>query len=962
MRVRVLGDVDVVDEAGLTVHLPGVAQRRVIALLALQAPAGVPIDRLADVCAVSPGAIRTTTTRLRRLVGADTITTLGHGYALVRTTIDADEFERLVDDARARDGLAAVSAFDAALSLWRGDALAEFASEDWARPTAVRLEEIRAGAFEDRAEVLLRLGEHVRAAAELSTHIAAFPLRDRARGLLMRSLAAQGRHTEALRAYQAYRVFLADEVGVEPSDTLRELDRRISGGWRDDVPARPVAVATPSRPTNLPASPSTFVGRTRELGELRSQIETHQLVTILGTGGVGKTRLALETARAADWAADGTWLVELGTLRDGAGVTPSVAAILRADMQGGETLESSIVNWCAANRALIVLDNCEHVLDDVARLARAILAGRPMSRLLVTSREPLMIEGERIVALGPLALPAGPDDDSEAVQLLVSRARDEAPQFDPNADRQALVEICVRLDGIPLAIELAAARMRSLSPTDVVERLHDRFRLLTGGRRTATERQKTLRATVEWSYQLLDEQQRSCFEHLAVFAGTFTLADAVAVVTPDADDWTVLDQLSALVDRSLVVRTPDDRYRLLETLRSFGEERAAARGTADDTQRAHARWFRAKSEASLSNVFGPHEGTAVRGLLEQLPDYDLAMATALEVGDATSAIDIAQNLYHALMRTQMGPMASMSSVGRLLTELRWEEPNFGWPAPLPTATVVRALDLGSGWAYAMRSDRETARRLAAQAIGIDHTDGFAHGIVSHTALIAGEVDVALEHAALALQHASDPGRRLMASLYLGYALAAAGRLDEARQVAVEVAEWSERAESSVGSAWAHLLKGTIERPVHPQVALQHLATAATLANESGSPVALHFIQRQRIALLIDASILDARDVLRDVLTRARATGDRGNLPMFLTAAVTILHRLGDTEAASRIIAHVEVIAIDPGEADQLDRTVAELRAALGSRFEDVVQGSKLTSINDVLALAIAALEQGPNDP
>ena len=181
------------------------------------------------------------------------------------------------------------------------------------------------------------------------------------------------------------------------------------------------------------------------------------------------------------------------------------------------------------------------------------------------------------MALGPLALPSGPDDDSDALELLVSRARDEAPQFDPDADRQALVEICVRLDGIPLAIELAAARLRSLSPTDVVERLHDRFRLLTGGRRTAIERQRTLRATVEWSYQLLDEQQRSCFERLAVFAGTFALADAVAVVGPDTDDWTVLDQLSALVDRSLVVRVPDRRYRLLETLRSFGEERAAVR-------------------------------------------------------------------------------------------------------------------------------------------------------------------------------------------------------------------------------------------------------------------------------------------------------------------------------------------------------------------------------------------------
>jgi predicted ATPase/DNA-binding SARP family transcriptional activator len=922
------------------------------------------MDRLADVCSVSPGAIRTTTTRLRRLIGAATIDTTDNGYVLRHTGLDADEFERLVAVARAGDGHAAVAAFDAALALWRGNALAEFASEDWARPTAVRLEEIRAGAFEDRAEVLIGLGEHVRAVAELTVHIAAFPLRDRARGLLMRSLAAQGRRTEALRAYQTYRRFLADEVGVEPSDTLCELDRRISSGWRDDVPVIPTPVAAPSArpPTNLPTSPSTFVGRTREIAELRGQMDAHQLITIFGTGGVGKTRLALETAATADWAVDGTWIVELGMLRDGAGVPGAVAAILRADQQSGETLESSIVRWCTANRALIVLDNCEHVLDDVARLVSAILAGRPMSRLLATSREPLMVDGERIVALGPLALLGGPDGDSEAVQLLVDRAQDEASQLDLLGDRQALVEICHRLDGIPLAIELAASRMRSLSAAEIVERLHDRFRLLTGGRRTATERQKTLRATVEWSYQLLDEAQRSCFERLAVFAGTFNVADAVAVVGPDADDWPVVDQLSALVDRSLVVQSPDHRYRLLETLRSFGEERAVARGIAGETQRAHARWFRAKSSAALDSVCGPREVAVAHELLEQLPDYDLAMTTAFEDGDAASAIEIAQNLYHALMRTEMGPMSGMSAISRLLAELRWDDPNLGWPEPLPAATVVRALEFGTGWMLAMRGDRQTARRLAARAIRIDPTSSFAHGFTSRIASIEGEVDQALQHAEVAVQHAVDPVRRLLASLYLGYALAAADRVGEARQVAAEFAEWTDQSEWPVGLAWAHLLAGTIERRVRPQVALRNLADGAKLASDIGAPVALHFIQRQRIALLIDVSLRDASDVLGEVLTRARMTGDRGNLPMFLADAVTILHRLGVPETAARISGHVEVTAIDPDEALQLNRTVAELQVALGSRFKSVVRESELTSINDLLALAITALERGSDDP
>ncbi len=349
-------------------------------------------------------------------------------------------------------------------------------------------------------------------------------------------------------------------------------------------------------------------------------------------------------------------------------------------------------------------------------------------------------------------------------------------------------------------------------------------------------------------------------------------------------------------------------------------------------------------------------------LLEQLPDYDLAMATALDGRDATSAIDIAQNLYHALMRTQMGPMSGMSSIRRLFAELRWEEPNLGWPELLPTDTIVRALDFGCGWAFAMQGDRQTARRLAARAIGIDPTDAFARAFASRIALVAGEVDVALEHSEVAMQHARDPVRILLAARALGYSLAAAGRVDEARQVAAKLAEWNEQAESPAGSVWAHSLSGTVERRAQPEVALRHLAAAAILANEVGSPVALHFIQRERIALLIDVSIRDARDVLRDVLDRARVTGDRGNLPMFVADAVTILHRLGDAEAAARISAHVEVTAIDRDEADQFNETVAELRAALGSRFDSLVRGSEFTSINDVLTLAIAALERCSNHP
>jgi len=602
------------------------------------------------------------------------------------------------------------------------------------------------------------------------------------------------------------------------------------------------------------------------------------------------------------------------------------------------------------------------VLDDLAPLVRRILDGGPLSRLLATSRQPLVLDGERIVLLGPMALPAGPQEDSDAVQLFVSRARDEAPGFDPAANREQIVEICKRLDGIPLALELAAARLRSLSPTEVVERLDDRFRLLTRGRRTATERHRTLRATIEWSYQLLDEAQQDCFERLAVFAGAFTIADAAAVVNPTADEWQMLDLLSELVERSLVFRAADHRYRLLETIRAFSEECAAMHGTLGEARRAHARWFRAKASAALESVWGPNEVAVAHALLEQLPDFDVAMAAVLDDGDASAAIDIVQNLYHSLMMVEMGLMSGMSSIDRLLAGLQWDKPNLGWPAPLSDATVVRALEFGTGWTFAMRGDRDKAGKLAAATIRTDPSNSFAHAFASRIALIIGDVDGAVEHGEVAMRHATDPIRRLLAVLYVAHALAEAGRVDDALQIARKLSELTERADSRVGAVWAHLLMGRIHRRVDPEVALRYLAVGASLADEIGLPVALHFIQRERLALSLNDPTRDARGLLIDVLSRARRTGDRGNLPMFLADAVTMLHRLGDAHTATSISRHVEVTALDPAEVQQLDDTITELRTTLGSEFETLTRESGRKSIDDLLAHAIDALQQVSNGP
>jgi predicted ATPase/DNA-binding SARP family transcriptional activator len=952
MRVRVLGAVEVVDDDGNVVALGGIGQRRIIAALAVHAPAPLAIDRLADLCDISPGALRTSVARLRRQMGDATIVTVAGGYALRGVDVDADEFGELIEAARLVDGRRAVQRYAEALQLWHGEALREFAAEEWARPTAVRLDEMRAGAIEDRAECLLEVGDSITAAAEMAAHTAEFPLRDRGRSLLMRALAAQGRATEALREFDSYRRFLLDEVGTEPSGALRELDRRIAAA----APIDPAVRQDGAAPSNLPSSASALIGRERELSQVAAAVTMHPLVTVTGTGGVGKTRLALAVAQHTTWAVDGAWMVELAALRTGGGVPDAVALALGVERRDEESLTRSIAKWCAVNRSLVVLDNCEHVLDEAAAVATAILAAQPRSRLLTTSREPLRVDGEHVVELGPMSLVADEDGESDAVRLFVQRAVDEAPNFDLNSDQASIAEICRRLDGIPLAIELAAARMRSLSPAAVLERLGERFRLLSHGRRTAADRQKTLRAAFDWSYQLLDGEQRNCFDQLSVFSGTFDLDDAVGVLGASAGEWTVVDAVSALVDRSLVARASGRRYRLLETLRSYGEDHCTEAGIVDDVRRAHRRWFSAKSAQMRERAYGRDGVAAIDELVEQLTDYDVAIASALDQDDVACAVDIADNLFHCLLWSRSGQMTGMASIGRLLAALDWDDSNLGLGETLPATTVARGLNFATAWAYAMHSDYPRARRLASQTLAIEPTNSYAFSILAHTAVIAGHVDDAVEPARRALAHAVESSNRFLASLFLGYALVATQQTQAAREVASGLVDWGASVDSVGLMAWARYLLGMIDAREHPERALRSFEASARLAEQAQAPAALNYIQRQRIKLLLGTSTGQARAVLHEVLTRSRLTGDRGNVPVFLAYCVTVLHRLGDDENAAWISDQVEVSALHHDEARQLAETIEKLRSNLGSRFDDVRLESAPHSVNELLDRAITALD------
>ncbi|HEV3013774.1 MAG TPA: BTAD domain-containing putative transcriptional regulator, partial [Actinomycetota bacterium] len=456
-----------------------------------------------------------------------------------------------------------------------GPALAEFVDRPWAQVAAARLEALRLGAVEARAELALAGGGHGGLVGELEGVVAADPTRERLGGLLMVALYRSGRQAEALGVYQAARVVLAEELGIDPSPELQRLYQRILV----QDPALEAAAPDAAR-HNLPERLTSLVGREQELGELAKLVELHRLVTVTGPGGAGKTSVAVELARrVAGGSPDGGWLVELAALRDPGLVAEVVVAVLGLSEVAGDpgiptpTPAERLEGFVRDKALLVVLDNCEHLVGACADLAQRLLQAGPGVRVLATSREVLGVPGEAVWPVPPLAVPgpaeagtgavqAVPDADGpgleglvrfDAVRLFVDRAATADPGFtlDP-ANAQVVAELCRRLDGLPLAIELAAARVRALPPAEIAARLDDRFRVLAGGGRTLDPRQQTLRATIDWSWDLLEEADRRLWRRLSVFSGGWTVAAAEAVCGGDGlDPATVLDGLFRLVDRSL---------------------------------------------------------------------------------------------------------------------------------------------------------------------------------------------------------------------------------------------------------------------------------------------------------------------------------------------------------------------------------------------------------------------------
>jgi predicted ATPase/DNA-binding SARP family transcriptional activator len=638
LEIRILGPLEATDGTA-ALEVGGLRQRALLARLAVAANRVVAADALIDDLwgaqppAGAKGALQAQASRLRKALGdPGRLVARAQGYVLHLDPheLDSARFETLVTAARsaadAGDPVTAVQRWGEAQRCWRGPALAEFADYAFAQAEAARLEELRLCAVEARVQAELELGRHGELIAELEGLVADHPYRERLWGHLMVALYRCGRQAHALAAYRRLRSILGDELGITPGPELVRLEEAVllqnpelSWGppevriheW-PDLDAR-----APAGSSNLPVPRSSFVGRSQEVSELTRLLAKARLVTIVGPGGVGKTRLAIELAHRVGTNYRETRWVELAPLSDPSLILPAVASACGVREDVDRDLLGALMAALGSAPCLLIVDNCEHLLDSVAELVDVLLAALPQLSVLGTSREPLRIEGEKVWRAPALPFPPSADLtaaellDFDSARLFVYRATDADHRFKLNDDNApAVADICRRLDGIPLALELAAARTPAMSPAQIASRLDDRFSLLRTGSRGAAARQRTLLATIEWSYELCSATEKALFGRLSVFAGGFTPEAAEAICSDESGRRdNVLDLITSLTDRSLVgVRHggTEVRYELFETLRAFASQRLEE-GNEAATRDRHFRFYATLAARAKAAIGRTHE-------------------------------------------------------------------------------------------------------------------------------------------------------------------------------------------------------------------------------------------------------------------------------------------------------------------------------------------------------------------
>ncbi len=992
VQFRILGPL-VVWNDGREVPIAAAKQRAVLAVLLLRRGGLVPTELLVEEVwgeqapETAVKAVRVYVSQLRKTLGQEVLETRPSGYALrlAPDELDAARFEELIR--RARELLGAAKPVEAAallreaIALWRGPPLAEFRYQTFAREEIGRLEELHLGARELRLETELALGRSAELVAELEALVAEYPLRERLRGQLMLALYRSGRQAEALAAYRSARETLVAELGIEPGSELRQLERAILHQAPElDAHMVDPPVGQDGRPMpSLVARSTSFVGREKELREIRALLGRAdvRLLTLTGPAGTGKTRLAVEaTKESGRW--HETEFVELAPIVDPGLVAPAIASTLGLRETSRQRAAEALILHLQRRRTLLVLDNLEQVLEAAPVLAE-LLAGAPGAQLLVTSRAPLDLPEERIYPVPPLQLPDASRppqlarlQETEAIRLFVDRAREARADFvlsDENAE--AVAELCRRLDGLPLAIELAAARIKLLSPREILERLGGRLELLKAVPGAGLpERHRTLRAAVDWSYDLLTADEQALFASLGVFVGGFSLDGAAAVA--GELDLDLVDGIESLLNNSLLrierMFEGEPRFGMLETMRGYALERLAERGDGEGVRRRHAGFYLRLAEESEPALLGPEQIRRAWKLDSERDNLRAALTWAAESGETELGLRTAAALWR-YWQMRAADVEGREHLDRLLSSRSGSQ-------------SIRALaqSRAAGLAHYQGDFVAVHRYLEASLpvlskLGDDFNLARGLNVLTMTALAEGDADAArapAEEALAIARRTRNPVSESYALAMLGAVLTVEGELEDARRALEE----SVRRAGELGNLrsvglWTKALGGIallqLEYPRARELFERSLAILRTLNDAWGI---LGSLSSLALVALEEHDNETARRLLEESLKLLRKSGHHYRVANSLELSARLAAAENRNRRAARLYAAASAsrqsisaemfegeVRPDPGP------HIAHLRSVLGeSAFDETWAQGQAMTLDEALDLALEEkpdLEQTP---
>jgi predicted ATPase len=887
------------------------------------------------------------------------------------------------------------TAIENALALWRADPYPELADTDWGPVETARLKELRLQAIETLVERRLEAGRHRELISDLEAMVAADPYRERPWAQLMIAYYRSGRQSDALAAYQRLRRALGEDLGLEPSPELRELEELIL--------LQHSSLAPPREPVhhNLPTHLSTFVGRSREMSDLSNLLANYRLVTLVGTAGSGKTRLATETAGAIldRFTQDGVWFVDLAPTRSPDQVVDAIATPLGVGRLGTKDTESLLVDYLSSRRPLLIMDNCEHLLAKVADLTQRLLERSPGLVVLATSRERLGIPGEMVLDVTPLPYP-GEDEavtpDYDAVRLFIDRVKAVTRDEDPSAALGVVGEIVRHLDGIPLALELAAARARGLGLIGLRENLGQRFSLLSSP--SGVDRHQTLQAAIDWSYQQLDKPEQILFARLSVFRGGFDLKACAEVCGYEPLDTRVVPALlSGLVDKSLVVAGGGDRrrYHLLETLREYAL-RVLDPDESSRLRNAHASFYQRFAEEAATHLKGPDQ-TAWREALSADQDN---LRKALHWAATTSP--------ETLVRLAVALGAFWDSVGPRVEGHEWlrraVEMSGGLDPGLRIEALLQASDLYSSqhaalprdyaeralaesraqgdtrnearalralsWALALDGRNEEARAIGMEALELfaGHDDPWELALwnerIGQATYRDPEWSIEMLNRALVLyRQVGDRGREALVLYKIAEQLwGSDGDLERALELGAESIKITEELGNTHDGAHARLAYGRLLRRAG------RFGESQAVLTEAGAQLGRSGDERCTVRALIALGIthLDAGDlvageqVLREGLQRGTAMAEHRTTRTALAGLARIAAETGAPETAVSLFAFVDDLGATldiPASETSMGRREARLvslRNDLGAAaFEEAWERGRRLTIEEAIDLALA---------